>query len=208
MSLNYKSLSKALFYDIPVLFLVMLTLLIKIFVFFFVIITIYDRQGEKGESIVGPPGTPGPPGVMGNESMTDVIFKGEKGDRGLPGLPGPPGLPGNVSYPANLSGEPQNPNSKGDKGEEGVKGQKVEPAGLWSLKTKNDGTLMKHQFESHSARGNDTAPVSVMSGIPQGTVLGPLMSFIYINDIGVNIESHIRLFADNTFLYCNREQQR
>lgn len=186
----------------------MLTLLIKIFIFFFVITTIYDRQGEKGESIVGPPGPPGPPGVTGNESMTDVIFKGQKGDRGLLGLPGPPGLPGNVSYPANLSGEPQNPNSKGDKGEEGVKGQKGEPAGLWSLKTKNDGTLMKHQFESHSARGNDTAPVSVMSGIPQGTVLGPLMSFIFINDIGVNKESHIRLFADNTFLYCNREQQR
>jgi len=67
---------------------------------------------------------------------------------------------------------------------------------------------MKHQFESQSARGNDTAPVSVMSAVLQGTVLDPLMSFIYINDIGVNVESHIQLFADNTFLYCNREQQR
>lgn len=136
----------------------MLTLLIKkIFVFFFVITIIHDRQGEKGESIVGPPGPPGPPGVMGNESMTDVIVKGEKGDRGLPGLPGPPGLPGNISYPANLNGEPQNPNAKGEKGEGGVKGQKGEPAGLWSLqrKTKNDGTLMKHQFGSHNARGSD-----------------------------------------------------
>ena len=66
---------------------------------------------------------------------------------------------------------------------------------------------MKHQFESQSARGNDTLPVSVMSGVPQGTVPGPLMSFIYINDIGVNVESHIQLFADNTFLYCNRQQQ-
>lgn len=131
---------------------------------FFVITLIYDRQGEKGESVAGPPGPPGPPGVTGNESMTDVIFKGEKGDRGLPGLPGPPGLPRNVSYPANLNGEPQNPNAKGEKGEEGVKGQKGEPAGLWSLvlKTKNDGTLMKHQFESQSARGNDTSPVSVV----------------------------------------------
>ena len=155
MSLNYKSLSKALLFS-------NVDFAHKNLCLLFVITTIYDRQGEKGESIVGPPGTPGPPGVMGNESMTDVIFKGEKGDRGLPGLPGPPGLPGNVSYPANRSGEPQNPNSKGDKGEEGVKGQKGEPAGLWSLKTKNDGTLMKHQFESHSARGNDTASVSVV----------------------------------------------
>ena len=66
---------------------------------------------------------------------------------------------------------------------------------------------MKHQFENQSARGNDTSPVSVMDSVPQGTVPGHLMSFIYINDIGVNVESHIQLFADNTFLYCNRQQQ-
>ena len=41
-----------------------------------------------------------------------------------------------------------------------------------------------------------------MSCIPQGTVLGPLMFLIYINDIGVNIKSHIRLFVDDTLLYA------
>ena len=41
-----------------------------------------------------------------------------------------------------------------------------------------------------------------MSGFPQGTALGPLMFLIYINNIGVNIKSRIRLFADDTLLYA------
>ena len=50
--------------------------------------------------------------------------------------------------------------------------------------------------------GEKSASVSVMSRVPQGTVLGPLMFLIYINDIGVNIKSHIRLFADDTLLHA------
>jgi hypothetical protein len=40
----------------------------------------------------------------------------------------------------------------------------------------------------------------VTSGIPQGSVLAPLLFLAYINDIWRNIESTIRLFADDCII--------
>ena len=46
---------------------------------------------------------------------------------------------------------------------------------------------------------SDWAPV--VSGVPQGTVLGPLLFLLHINEITSDIESEIRLFADDCVCY-------
>ena len=51
--------------------------------------------------------------------------------------------------------------------------------------------------------GMASTPTTVLSGVPQGTVLGPLFFLIYINDIskGLSQGTKIRLFADDSLLY-------
>ena len=46
---------------------------------------------------------------------------------------------------------------------------------------------------------SDNRPVT--SGVPQGTVLGPILFLIYINDIANNLNCSIRLFADDCIIY-------
>lgn len=49
--------------------------------------------------------------------------------------------------------------------------------------------------------GERSHGVDVSSGVPQGSVLGPLLFLLYMNDISKGISSCIRLFADDCVLY-------
>ena len=43
--------------------------------------------------------------------------------------------------------------------------------------------------------------VDVQAGVPQGSLLGPLLFLVFINDLVEVVESDIRIFADDTFIF-------
>ena len=49
--------------------------------------------------------------------------------------------------------------------------------------------------------GESSEYFPIESGVPQGSVLGPLLFLIYINDLETDIKSNIRFFADDTMLF-------
>jgi hypothetical protein len=62
-------------------------------------------------------------------------------------------------------------------------------------------SFLKNRTQSVVVEGVTSDKVSVISGVPQGSVLGPCLFLYYINDIAEQLASTTRLFADDTMIY-------
>ena len=59
-----------------------------------------------------------------------------------------------------------------------------------------------------TVNGKSSQWSKVTSGIPQGSVLGPVLFILYINDLQSKVKSHCVLFADDAKLFKELEQLR
>ena len=62
---------------------------------------------------------------------------------------------------------------------------------------------LSERYQKVVLDGQASDPVPVLSGVPQGSVLEPVLFLIFINDLPDNIRSSVRLFADDCVLYRN-----
>ena len=61
--------------------------------------------------------------------------------------------------------------------------------------------FLSNRSQSVLVNGIQSSSKPMLSGVPQGSILGPVLFLLYINDISSSVESGLRLFADDCILY-------
>ena len=78
---------------------------------------------------------------------------------------------------------------------------KIDSYGIQGNTLKWLSSFLKDRTMKVVVEGEQSKSVTVESGVPQGTVLGPLMFLCDINDLPDVVRSQVRLFADDCLLY-------
>ena len=63
-------------------------------------------------------------------------------------------------------------------------------------------SFLENRKQKVVIRGHESEELDVLSGVPQGSVLGPLLFLIFINDLPECTTCPVCLFADDSKIYC------
>ena len=80
---------------------------------------------------------------------------------------------------------------------------KVEKAGIQGPICDLIKDFLSNRKHRINVNGSYSSKSSVKSGIPQGSILGPLLFIIFINDLPNSIKNHCMMFADDTKIFGN-----
>ena len=62
-------------------------------------------------------------------------------------------------------------------------------------------SFLANRCQAVVVEGAQSSYIDVKSGVPQGSVLGPCLFLVFINDLPDELSSKTRMFADDTAIY-------
>ena len=84
---------------------------------------------------------------------------------------------------------------------------KLNSFGITGIENKWFKSYLNNRTQCVSVNGTISNPKTIMSGVPQGSILGPLLFLLFINDMSDSImNSTVDMYADDTLIYfCHRD---
>jgi hypothetical protein len=83
---------------------------------------------------------------------------------------------------------------------------KVEAHGIRGRVLQWTKDFLTNRSQTVIVNGEKSSPAPVTSGIPQGSVLGPVLFLMYINDLPHHVHSNVELFADDTKIFIRSDE--
>ena len=81
--------------------------------------------------------------------------------------------------------------------------KKLQIYGLNSKSLKWFGSYLSGRYQKVCVDGKLSEPLGIQSGVPQGSILGPALFLLFINDLPLVLKNSIGIYADDSTLYAS-----
>ena len=78
---------------------------------------------------------------------------------------------------------------------------KIQSTGISGTPLKLIKSFLSGRFQDVLLNGQTSSWSQILAGVPQDSILGPLLCLIYINDLGNNLSSTVKQFADHKSIF-------